>query len=518
MRELRKYLSWIFAFTSLVCLKISFSLTPSLLRQHPRADQLSLTYRLLLPVLPWIFPLFAVVFAMAWWTSFKAKSSARIWGIIASLLNIQVALFPLLIPPHSFWNAFLPILGLGIAGLVAFARPTEASSATVKADEIPPIPGDGTSNLLNKAMPLLVLVAGGVGFSWWLRWIRERDISSPHTNSYLMLVCVLLSGLIITLHEFGHTAVGLALGMKLRAFIVGPFQWRIRDGKWEFQFQPAQILMGGGATGIVPAVVDFPRRASVSMLLGGILVNTLTGMAALWLASGSDPYSSVQAGGFLALFGAWSLIAAAVNLIPFRTQNNYSDGAQIYQLWANNVWADLHRAFGFAGASLVTPVRPRDYDMETIARASRGITHGPHGLILRLLAHSHFLDKGDLSRAGEKLEQAALIYNQSASNVPGELLTVFVVGTAYIWRNADSTRAWWAHLEAKKPVRFNADYWLAASALQWVEGNLTDANESWEKANSLAQKLPPAGAYEFQRYCCSILRHALNEIPVASQL
>ncbi len=516
MHELRKYLSWLFAFSSLVCLQTGLLLTPRMLRQHPRVNNLPFTSRLLLILLPWVIPLFAVVFGMAWWTSFKRKSSARIWGIIASLINIQTALFPLLIPPHSVFNAFLLILGVGIAGLVAFARPYDSSAEPVKADEIPAMPGDGTSNFLNKAMPLLVLVAGGAAFSWWLRWIRHRDVFIPHTNSYLMLVSVLLTVIIVTLHELGHTAVGLILGMKLRAFIVGPFQWRIRDGKWEFQLQLSQILMGGGATGIVPTMVDFPRWAYVSMLLGGIVVNTGTGIAGLWLAFGSDSDSSAQAGGFLALFGAWSLITAAVNLIPFRTPNNYSDGAQIYQLLANNVWADLHRAFGIVGASLVTPVRPRDYDMETIARAYRGITQGPHGLILRLLAYTHFLDQGDLARAAEELEQAALIYNQSASNVTGELITVFVFGTAYLWRNADSTRAWWTQLEAKKPVRFNVDYWLAASALHWVEGAILDARASLEKANTLALQLPEAGAYDFQRYSCALLRHALDETNVVA--
>jgi len=514
MHELRKYLSWLFAFTSLVCLQIGLSLTPRMLRQHPRVNHLPFTSRLLLILLPWVIPLFAVVFGMAWWTSFKRKSSARIWGIIASLINIQAALFPLLIPPHSVFNAFLLVLGVGIAGLVAFTRPYDSSAEP--ADEIPAMPGDGTSNLLNKAMPLLVLVAAGAAFLWWLRWIREKDIFIPHTNSYLILVSVLLTAIIVTLHELGHAAVGLILGMKLRAFIVGPFQWHIRDGKWEFQFQLSQILMGGGATGIVPAVVDFPRWSYVCMLLGGILVNAGTGIGALWVAFACEPASSAQVGGFLALFGAWSLMAAAMNLIPFRAPNNYSDGAQIYQLLANNVWADLHRAFGVAGASLVTPVRPRDYDMETIARAYRGITKGPHALILHLLAYTHFLDRGELARAAEELEQAALIYNQSASNVTGELITVFVFGTAYLWRNAERTRAWWTQMEAKKPVRFNVDYWLAASALHWVEGATLDARASLEKANTLALQLPEAGAYDFQRYSCTLLRHALDETNVVA--
>jgi hypothetical protein len=58
------------------------------------------------------------------------------------------------------------------------------------------------------------------------------------------------------------------------------------------------------------------------------------------------------------------------------------------------------------------------------------------------------------------------------------------------------------------------DYWLAASSLFWVEGDMKEANESLEEANVLAQRLPKAGAYEFQRYCCSLLRHAFDEVPM----
>jgi hypothetical protein len=71
-------------------------------------------------------------------------------------------------------------------------------------------------------------------------------------------------------------------------------------------------------------------------------------------------------------------------------------------------------------------------------------------------------------------------------------------------------------LEAKKPVRLNLDYWLAASALHWIEGDLKTASEAWEKANGLAQGLPKAGSYDFDRDCCQLLRHAIDEVPVST--
>src|SRR5438046_2624889 len=112
------------------------------------------------------------------------------------------------------------------------------------------------------------------------------------------------------------------------------------------------------------------------------------------------------------------MVYGASNLVPFRTGGNYSDGAQIYQLLCNGPWADLDRAFSVAGSSLVTPLRPKNYDMDAIVRAGRTIDQGAQGLVLRLLAYNHYLDWGKFPEAGDALREATLIYNQSASDIP----------------------------------------------------------------------------------------------------
>ena len=303
--------------------------------------------------------------------------------------------------------------------------------------------------------------------------------------------------------------------MKLHSLVVGPFQWRMRDGKWEFEFSPKQILVGGGKTGVVPATPDFARSAHLSMVAAGVFVNFVTGIFALRLAAETAPESPVQFGGLVALFGIWSLVLGAMNLVPFRTGANYSDGAQLYQLLSNGTWADFQRVFSVAGASLVTPVRPKDYDIEAIHRAARTIDEGFQGLVLRLLAYNYYLDHERLTEAANALRDAGLIYNQSASEAPPELLMAFVFGSAYICREASLARRWWTRMETLKP-RLNVDYWLAASALHWVEANLKDAEESWQKGNTLAQELPKVGAYDFDCYCYSLLRYTLDHAAVTA--
>jgi hypothetical protein len=136
-------------------------------------------------------------------------------------------------------------------------------------------------------------------------------------------------------------------------------------------------------------------------------------------------------------------------------------------------------------------------------------------LLLRLLAFSYFLDHGNLVAAGEEVVHAVSIYNTSASDAPAEFVSCFVFSSAYISRSAEVTRQWWAHFEAKNPAQ-NLDFWLAHSALSWIEGDLSVAQDSLNKAQTLGQSLPQAGAYEFERHCCSLLRDVLDEARVAA--
>ena len=502
MYQLRKYLSWVFAFISLVCLQVAVS---TILFTIHRRHSPFLLLRFLVPVLSTIQ---AAIFGMAWWTVWKKRRSARAWGIVASLINLLLSVALIY---FSRSEGVLVMLAIGIVGLIAFWRRDVQPTSTAKTQGNLRIRGDGTNDLVNKSIQLLMFVAAFADYRWWARWLRAKDIdlSDGILQRTAMLVLVLLT--ITILHELGHAAIGMALGMKLRAFIVGPFQWHIRDGKWEFQFNPLALLAAGGATGVVPATPNPPRRNFLCMLTAGPLANLVTGTLALWIASVANVDSPFQAGGLLALFGAWSLVLGTMNLLPFRTATNYSDGAKIYQLLSDGPWGDFHKAVAMIGSSLVTPLRPRNYDIETLQRASRTIARGQQGLLLQLFAYNYFLDQGRNREAGEALRNAESIYHESASDISPELHAVFVFGNALVCRDPAATRGWWSRMETKKPKRFNVDYWRANSALHWIEGDLKTANEALAKSEALAQKLPKAGAYEFDRYCCFLLRKALDE-------
>jgi hypothetical protein len=454
----------------------------------------------------------ALIFGMAWFTVFTGKRSARYWVILPSALHLVgagVGLFHSPVQPVSVLiGAFV-----GLGGLVLTWN-SKWSRVPGRQTPMPKNPGDGTSTLLNRAAQVLSIAGYWAAWDACAYWMRA--LGQPRYRGGILLA-VLLGFLVTLVHELGHTTVGLALHMRLRAFLAGPFEFRIREGRWTFRFNPAGLLVEGGATGVVPSTPTQPRWHPLLMIAAGPATNLYTGLIALAFA-----YACSVGGGEnldyvypLGLFAAFNFVTCVVNLIPIRTGSGYSDGAQIFQLLARGAWADYHNVTALVGSSLVTPLQPRDYDIEAIERAGLTIAKGPTGLLLRLYAYNYYLDRGQFSQAGQALLDAEAIYNDSASGVSADLLTVFVFGNAVVRFDAAATRQWWDRMMAAKgSKRKNDDYWRAQSALSFMEGNKTLADEAWTIANTMSQRLPSAGAYQFDRTCCDLLRQALDGKPL----
>jgi len=247
----------------------------------------------------------------------------------------------------------------------------------------------------------------------------------------------------------------------------------------------------------------------------GPMVNLCTGLIAWAAALAANGRLYEQHWQFLAYFATISLVVFATNLIPMRPEALYTDGARIYQLLRGGPVADLHRAFSMAASIWVTPLRPRNFDIQAIQRAAEFFTQGHQALFLRFFAYNYFHDCGQIPEACRALTGAESIYDQSASDIPSELHTLFVFGNAFLKRDAAAARQWWERMQAKEPANQDEVYWLAKSALCWIENKSKEANEAWNQGNALAQQRPQAGAYEFNRDCFFQLRQALDEAQAA---
>jgi hypothetical protein len=444
---------------------------------------------ILLPMLGGV----TTVFGMAWWSLRKGRRSARAWAIAASILDLPFFGFGTLV---------------GVAGLIVFWRRENVAKMAIQ-PKAPRLPGDGTSKLLEHAvqgLSILGTLAAGYG---WYHWAGAQGLSRRDTLTFLMEL-EFASLAAIGFHELGHVVGGWISEMKLRQLILGPFEWRLHSGKWEFRFQLSGLLLGKGATGMAPTTLKNIRGRNVFMIAAGPVASlVLAGFAVLaTLTAKGQPWESYWE--IFALTATFSGMGFVVNLIPVRPEDLYSDGAHLYQIMSQGPWADVHLARSMVSSSLVTPLRPRDFDIQVIQRAGRFLDRGLDGMLLRLYAYLHFLDTGQVSQALAALAEAEAIYETTASQVPADLHCDFVFGNAFLKQDRVAARMWWQRMEAKGITGFKVDYWKARTALLWIENRPVEASEAWEKGCAVSQRLPAAGAYEFDRRCFVQLRQALD--------
>ncbi|MEQ1947155.1 MAG: site-2 protease family protein [Bryobacteraceae bacterium] len=422
--------------------------------------------------------------AMAWWGLRTGNSAAKWWLLAASILN-------------------LPLLGLGtlvgVSGLVLFRRYERVAEITARQKSTAQsIPGDGTFKYGGAITQTVQLVWMVGATTWWWHWAGKHGLDQ-RGGWFLYLIQVEGAMLLNTiLHESGHVLGGWASGMKVRTFAFGPVRFSKRKGVWRVEFQAAG-LWGSGAAGLVATELrDIRKKRIVTMLAGPVasLLTAIVATAIVLIAPGRPWGIGWQ---FFALLSTFAWASAIVNMIPLQPENEYSDGAQIYQLMNDGPWADVHTAFSMVASSLVTPLRPRQFDTWTLTRAAKFLKTGERGLLLQLFLYIHHKDAGRPEQAQRALDEAEKLYPSVAARLHADLHADFVFGNALLRRDASAAAEWWKRLESRGNSRKELDYWKAKAAVHWIEGSIAEAREAWVHASALVQKLPAVGAYVRER-------------------
>jgi Zn-dependent protease len=481
---------------------------------HPHSAAI-LTYA----VMAGIFSL-GSIYAMAWWTTRRPSATLSIWGLAASALNLAqgASLVWLSHLTSASRIKFSPADGLwffafGLAGLYVFSRRKAVPDPAVAKRKATPIAGDRTSLATRHAVTALSVVAQIAVLFYWTRWSLTQHLFSYHGLSWIVLITI--ASIATTLiHECGHAVLAWCFEMGFLSFRVGPFHAVKREGKWKFKFHAAGIVTPGGSVGAVPTRPDQPRWEEIVMIAAGPCANLFIGTAAVWAVVHDRWGSYPQTWELIAYTGAFCLIAAVLNLFPFLSEDGgYSDGARILQIVTHSPLDDYHRLMASIAATGLTGRRYRDLDAAQIERAAMLFPNEFRGLHLLLCASHVYEDGNRLPDASAALAAAQSIYDENAIDLPGPLHTVFVIGNAWLNRDAAAARLWWDRMLAKKNNCTNVDYWLAKAALMWIEGDRDQAEDAWQEANLEAQRLPQFGAYEFDRFRCAYLREAFDQAP-----
>jgi tetratricopeptide (TPR) repeat protein len=510
MRALRATVSWLFAISAFSCLGIAVRFSHEALGPSDGLHADAILLQLLIGV---VFAVLGLVFAMACWAGIREKPSARRWGIAASVIIILAALFPLalylcfdndlagLLPGLSMMAV---VMGVGVAGLIAFARPAARGAELGHLSQAAPVPGDGTIGVVNKAAGFLAVGLSYIAFSWWLRWLWGRELWQGRNLCFDNVALFAVLAILILVHELGHAVAGLLLGMKLRMFALGPLEWSRSKGKWKFELTLKKMALRDGAVGLLPAAPRTPRWHGALVAAAGPAANLISGAAALCVAITSNSASPLESHGFLALFGAMSLAMGISSLVPFRMGQYYSDGARCRQHLSNSPFSDFRRVLLSVAAVAETSMRPRDYDMEAIERAQRAFPAGMEGHYLKLYAFDCYFDQGKTAEAAKALTEAEAIYDAGALKAETEVS--FVMGYAGLAGDPVAARRWWQRLEARSTDRSDAGYWLAKCAMASAEGREEDASEALRQADAVIAAMQPTGSQAYDAAWSARLR------------
>ena len=459
---------------------------------------------------------FAAVFATAAWTVLRSSTTLRRWAIAASVLLVLLSLYVLTyIRPEHFAAALWTSAALGYAGLAVFGRRTVEATVSKPKPADTTVPGDGTSAWVSKIAALIAALGAVEGTAHWSAWAwRHRLPLHESPTIYLQYLAAVM--LVLFLHEGGHALAGLMLRMKVVTFVVGPFRWWMEDGRWLFEFRALDIISFLGGAAVVPADMENFRRRKFAQVAAGPVASLLTGALAVFAILHAPDHAWAPAWRVLAYFATISLIVAFLNFIPFKMGSAYSDGAKLYQLRRDGLWADYHRLVAAIHATKVTELRPRDYDIATVERAAGTIARGADELNMHLCAYAHYLDNGQLAEARTALLKAEALCNASSLEPSDQWYAEFVFAMAFVGRDAAAARRWWNRMMQRESASKSKTHrqharLVSRCALLLSEGRIAEAAEAWEEADAWSRQLPKAGASDAQRHSIQLLGHALRE-------
>ncbi len=456
----------------------------------------------------------AAVFATAAWQIATSGAFVRRWALAASVLLILLSLFAIAyLSPHDFvlplWAAAL----LGYAGLALFGSRKSAAVSAAPKPVSEALPGDGTCAIASKLAALAAAAGAVEGTAHWSTWAAVHGLPL-HDSPMIYIQYLAATLLVLFLHEGGHAVAGILMRMKVTAFIVGPFRWTLEDGRWLFEFRALDIVSFLGAAGVVPAEMTNFRRRKLVQVAAGPVASLLTGALAVFAILHAPGHAWAGGWRVLAYFATISLVVAFLNFIPFKLGSAYSDGAKLYQLRRDGLWADYHRLIAAIHATKVTELRPRDYDVATAERAAGTIARGADELNMHLCAYAHYLDCGQLSEARTALLKAESLCSRSSLEPADHWYSELVFAHAFLGRDSAAARRWWNRMLSRESLtrkpRTHVRL-MSRAALLLSEGRVAEAAEMWKKADAWARRLPRAGASDAHRHSIQLLGNAVRE-------
>ena len=464
---------------------------------------------------------------------FRGKQSGRIWAIACgfTFLALSVPLFAASVMLARYSDRVsggwltIPIFGLiqvaaGILILVAFLPRDSADQLVLQETRPARIKGDGTTRLSLIAAVVVMIGAMRLGDSLCRQWAQRANLQTNWSflHSQLMLIGALT--LAIVFHELGHVAAGQMVGMKILSFRVGPLHAAFEEGKWKFVLPRSLNSMFAAGVSMIPQnPLRYSRRQAIAAAAGGALANLFLGSIAVLgvLTAKGSAYEAYW--DFLGLTATINLGFFLVNLIPVQEAEAYSDGARIYQILTGSVLEDYRRIVAMSQATTVTPIRPKNFDIDLIEKIAATNTPSFDQPFLLLMACDYYFDKGQMEVASRKFREAEAA-NDQETTYWAERCGSIVLRAACLLADRDMAEKWWRRRLSAKSFHPGKTNHFPTCAYFAITGGLSEAEEAWRAEFDRANSAPESGGRVFDLFYLGRLREILDratsEAPVKS--
>jgi hypothetical protein len=257
------------------------------------------------------------------------------------------------------------------------------------------------------------VLGGGLTFLVF-QTIRLPRFDLEKAEGLLLLALLVPMFLIVVgVHEAGHLLAGAAQRFRPALFIVGPLKLERRGRAWSAGINRSVSMLGGMAVGIPQGAARVRQRMLV-LIAGGPAASLVAGAAGLLVLLDQYPaqparvtLSGSDATVYLAIlmFTVMSLAIGGIALLPTRTGGYDSDGAQLLKFRRSTPEVEAEVAAITLSTSSLGGTRPREWDAALLERALALPPQNARGVLVRLLAHLHALDTGDVDSARAYLEE-----------------------------------------------------------------------------------------------------------------
>ena len=288
---------------------------------------------------------------------------------------------------------------------------------------------------------------------------------------------------VVAAHELGHVLGGAAVRFRFFFFIVGPLrvEREIYSGAIRVRRNTSISQAGGMAASFPTDARDLPRRF-FWFIFGGPLASLLFGLALVGAARGLSADEAPYARLALGAVGILSLLIFAVTMVPMSQGTIATDGARLFQLLRGELTAARHAATMPLIGLLTSGVAPRDWPRDLVERAVRDPDGTAEECQANLFAYSHYLDAGDVGRAGAHLDRGMALRETFPPLTQPSILIEAAYFEARFRGHRDPARELYAQIPPSAVGVQQYDRLRAEAAIALAEGNAAEARRLAEQA------------------------------------